>query len=149
MHLPDILLCRLKTELKRSGTGMTDFIEAAVRAKLYGGMVGHSVQTEMQANGASKAQSLADRFAGLGVTTAAQLATHKPPASDTVIQVGNCPTEDVPQRDWVKFYREMGEMEPAEAEYAFSQATAGLRLPSGFRRQPPAKQVAWLQANLA
>lgn len=144
VRLPDILLARLKSQIKREDTGLSDFVEAAVRARLDCGMIGHT-HTEVHDN--VKAASLLERFAGLGVTTAAQLEAQEPAANGTVIQVGNCPTEDVPRRNWVKFYAEMGEMEPAEAEYAFSQATAEVKLPSGFRRQPPAKQVQWLQVN--
>lgn len=52
--------------------------------------------------------------------------------------------ERKPKRDWAKFYREMAEMEPSEAEYEFRNATESIKLPTGFRKMPANRQVAWL-----
>ena len=143
--MPDILLARIKDDARKTKVGFSDWVESAARLKLDGSP---AVQPRTEVHNNGKAASLLERFAGLGVTTANVLERAGP-----TINVGNCPTEDVEpnpviqRRDWRKFYSDMMEMEPAEAEYAFSQATAEVKLPHGFRRQPPAKQVAWLQVN--
>jgi hypothetical protein len=97
-------------------------------------------------NGAKPtAASLAARF---GLTTAATLETDPDAAKPAVFDVGNAPVEDVePSRNWMKFYQDMAEMEPSEAQYEFGRATAGVKLPTGFRKMQTAKQVQWLQNN--
>ncbi len=138
---------------KAEGATVTDWIDSAIRAKLDGPPATHELSPDAvgYVKPRSKAQEIAGRFGGL-VTTAAQLEQNGSAAAEQrsaePVFVGYCPVEDVsPKRDWLQFYRELAEMEPAEAGYAFDRGLSGLTLPSGFRRLPTPKQIQWLQAN--
>ncbi len=151
VRLPTLLVGRLNSTVKAQHGSVTDFVESAIRAKLDADpespVALPSARPDVYAK--PKAQELAARF---GITTAAHLEqVAKINAEFDPVFVGNCPVEDVineiPRQDWVKLFRELQDMEPAEAEYTFRGAVAGIKLPAGFAKMPASKQVQWLQAN--
>ncbi len=160
LRVSEILYGRVASAAKRADLSINEWLTVAVTEKLDGkeplpstdarSIVGFARGDSTQPVAKPKAQDLAARF---GITTAAQLSTQPSPPGESlppVVFVGNCPVEDiVPLRDWMKFYRELGEMEPSEAEYEFNQAVAGVKLPVGFRKMPAPKQVQWLSLNVS
>lgn len=141
----------LAREAKKRSVSMNDLLGEYTFNGLYGD--GRSTQVDtpraefapMPDRARPTAASLAARF---GLTTAATLEADPDAAKPAVFDVGNAPVEDVePSRNWLKFYQDMAEMEPSEAQYEFGRATAGVKLPTGFRKMQTAKQVQWLQNN--
>ena len=104
VRLPQILVGRMRTACKAQGIAFTEFVEAAIRAKLDGSPAAPPrAEVHDKQNGKSKASELVERFGGLGVTTAAHLQeTAKINEAFDPVFVGNCPVEDVPRRNWVK-----------------------------------------------